>query len=156
MKPYTLTVEIQKPRDEVIELFNCNENLFKWQTGLVSVSHVAGEPGQVGAQQLMVYQNGKHRIELTETITKVDLPDEFNGTYEWAGGMNTLVNRFIEVDDQTTHWESTCSYRFQAFMLKLMGVLVPSMFRKQNLTFMKNFKAFCEEGRDVRESGPVK
>lgn len=153
MKPYTVSVEINKPRDEVIALFDSQENLFYWQTGLVSFEHQTGSPGQVGATSLLVYLNGKHRIELTETITKVDLPDEFNGTYEWPGGMNTLVNRFIEVDANTTRWESTCSYHFRTISLKLMGMVMPGAFKKQNLAFLRNFKAFCETGWDVREQG---
>ena len=36
-------------------------------------------------------------------------------------------------------------------MLKLMGFLAPGMFRKQNLKFLQNFKAFCEHGHDVRD-----
>ena len=35
--------------------------------------------------------------------------------------------------------------------MKVMGVLMPGMFRKQNLKYLNNFKAFCEDGRDVRE-----
>ncbi len=155
MKPYTVEIEINRPRNEVIELFNSPENLFCWQTGLQSFEHISGEAGQVGAKSLLVYLNGKHRIELTETITHVDLPDEFNGTYEWGGGMNTLVNRFIEVDANTTRWESTCAYTFSSIMLKLMGFLMGGKFKQQNMAFLKNFKAFCEDGHDVRTNGPV-
>ena len=97
MKPYTLQVDINLPRDRVIELFDDPDNLAKWQTGLQSFEHLSGEPGQPGAKSRMIYQNGKHRIELIETVTERNLPDEFNGTYEWSGGSNTLRNRFIEL-----------------------------------------------------------
>ena len=155
MKPYTVRIDINKPRDQVLELFDSEENLFAWQTGLQSFEHLSGEPGEVGSQSLLVFQNGKHRIELTETITDRNLPDEFNGTYEWAGGMNTLVNRFIEVDESTTRWESTCEYEFRTLGMKLLGLLMPGMFHKQNMSFLKNFKAFCEHGHDVRTDGDV-
>ena len=40
-------------------------------------------------------------------------------------------------------------------MLKMMGFFFPGMFRKQNLSFLQNFKAFAEEGRNVNEGkGP--
>lgn len=152
MKPYTVEIDINLPRDRVIELFDNPDNLFKWQTGLQSFEHQSGQPGQVGAKSKMVYLNGKHRIELTETITKRNLPDEFDGTFEWKGGKNTLVNRFIELGPDKTRWESTCEYEFSSLMLKLMGALFPGKFREQNLMFMRNFKAFAEEGCDVRES----
>ena len=153
MKPYTVSIDIDLPRDRVIELFDNVENLPKWQTGLQSFEHVSGEPGQVGAKSKMVFLNGKQRIELIETITKRDLPDEFNGLYEWGGGSNTLDNRFIELAPDKTRWESTCSYELRHMFLKLMGTFMPGMFKKQNLKFMQNFKAFAEEGRDARESG---
>lgn len=155
MKPYTVSIDISRSRAEVIELFDSTENLYCWQTGLQSVELVSGEPGAVGAKMLLVYQDGKRRIELTETITLVNLPDEFNGTYEWSGGMNTLVNRFIEIDANTTRWESTCAYKFSSIMMKGMGLLFPGKFREQNMGFLRNFKAFCESGHDVRRDGPV-
>lgn len=31
MKPYTVAVEIDLPRDKVIELFDNSENMFHWQ-----------------------------------------------------------------------------------------------------------------------------
>ena len=152
MKPYTVEIEINLPRDRVIELFDNPDNLFKWQTGLQSFEHLSGEPGQPGARSRLVYQNGKHRIELIETVTERNLPDAFSGTYEWNGGKNTLRNRFIALGPNRTRWESTCEYQFSSFMLKMMGFFTPGMFRKQNLKFLHNFKAFCEHGRDVRGS----
>ena len=151
MKPYTVEVEIALPRDRVIELFDNPDNLFKWQKGLQSFEHLSGEPGQPGAKSKLVYLNDKNRIELIETVTVRDLPDEFSGAYEWSGGRNTLRNRFIELGPESTKWESTCAYEFSSLMLKVMGFLLPGMFRKQNLGFLHAFKAFCEEGRDVRE-----
>ena len=117
MKPYTVEIEIGLPRDQVIELFNSSDNLFKWQTGLQSFEHVSGEPGQDGAKSKLIYINGKHRIELIETVTENRLPDEFNGTYEWNGGMNYLRNQFIELAPDRTKWVSTCEYKFDSLVL---------------------------------------
>ena len=66
------------------------------------------------------------------------------------GADEARSNRFIELGPTRTRWESTCSYQFSSFMMKMMGFLLPGMFRKQNLKFLQNFKAFAEEGRDVR------
>jgi len=151
MKAYTVEIEIALPRERVVELFDNVENLYKWQNGLQSFEHISGEPGQPGAKSKLVYLNGRQRIELIETITKRALPDEFNGTYEWKGGMNTLENRFIELGPDQTQWLSTCSYRMHSFMLKMMGLMMPGMFRKQNMKFLENFKKFAEEGQDIRD-----
>ena len=152
MKPYTLSIDIDLSRDKVIELFDNSDNMFHWQTGLQSFEHVSGEPGQPGAESKLVYQNGKQRIELTETITSRNLPDEFSGTYAWHSGMNTLENRFIELGPEKTRWESTCHYHMKSLMMKIMGFLMPGAFKEQNLKFMKNFKAFAEDGTSVKAS----
>jgi len=144
MKAYTVSIDIDLPRERVIELFDSVENLPKWQPGLQSFEHVSGEPGQEGAVSTMVYINGKHKIELTEKITRRNLPEEFDGEYSWKGGRNTLENRFIELSPNRTRWESHCRYEFSSIMLKLMGLIVPGMFRKQNMKFLENFKAFAE------------
>ena len=153
MKPYTVGITVDLPRERVIELFDNTDNLFCWQTGLQSFEPLSGELGQPGARAKLVYLNGKRRIELIEEITERDLPDRFCGRYEWDGGQNALNNRFIELGPDRTRWESTCSYQFNSLMMKLMGLLLPGTFRKQNMAFLENFKAFAEEGRDVREVG---
>ncbi len=146
MKPYTVAIDIELPRERVIELFDNPDNLFQWQTGLQSFEHLSGEPGHPGAKSKLVFLNGKHQIELIETVTLRNLPHEFNGTYEWNGGRNTLQNRFIELGPNRTKWESTCAYEFSSVSLKLISFFFPGMFRKQNLKFLHNFKAFAEEG----------
>ena len=151
MKPYTVSIDIELSRDRVLELFDSIENLYKWQKGLQSFEHKSGEPGQPGAISEMVFLNGKHRMVMTETITERNLPDEFNGIYEWKGGMNTLVNRFIVLGPERTRWESTCAYTFSSIPMKLMGLFCRGMFKKQNMLFLEAFKAFCEEGRDIRD-----
>ena len=151
MKSYTIEIEIDLPRDRVIELFDDPDNLAKWQNGLQSFERISGEPGQPGAKSKLVYVMGKNRVELIETVIERNLPDEFNGSYEWDGGKNTLRNRFIELGPDRTKWECTCTYEFRSFMLKMMGIFCPWMFRKQNMKFLQNFKAFCEEGRSVND-----
>ncbi|MCZ6837430.1 MAG: SRPBCC family protein [Planctomycetota bacterium] len=153
MKPYTVSIDIDLPRDLVIELFDNEANLVKWQTGLQSFERLSGEPGQPGATSKLVFLNGKREFELIETVTANNLPDSMEGTYEWSGGGNTLQNRFIELNENHTRWESTCQYHFKGIMLRLMGLLASGFFRKQNLKFMRNFKAFAEHGHDVRQSG---
>ena len=83
MRPYTVEIEIELPRDKVIELFNSSENLFKWQTGLQSFEHVSGEPGQDGAKSKLVYINGKHHIELIETVTENECARLQNAEIIW-------------------------------------------------------------------------
>lgn len=150
MKPYTIHIDISRPRDRVVELFENPENLFDWQTGLVDIQQIDGVPGTEGAKSLLIFKNGNQNIELTETITCVELPRRIAGLYQWSGGRNTLVSEFVELSQSTTRYQARCHYQFSSFGMKLMGLVMPGVFRRQHMDFLRNFKSFCETGKSVR------
>ena len=140
---YTLEIKIDLPRAKIIELFNDQDNLSKWQCGLESFEHISGTPGEVGAKSLIKYNMNKRKIEMTETIIKKNLPDEYWFTFEAKGMWNQVDNYFYEIDDNTTKWRIDNDFKGKG-MLALMLFLMPGMFKKQSLKFMNNFKAFAE------------
>jgi uncharacterized protein YndB with AHSA1/START domain len=140
---YEHEITIDLPRERVIELFDNPDNMRHWQPGLVSFEHLSGEPGTPGAKSLLKYDMGKRKIEMVETVTKRNLPQEFSGTYETKGVWNQVENFFEEVDQNTTRWRSVNEFRCSGFM-KLMTWLMPGAFKKQSLTFMNDFKKFAE------------
>jgi hypothetical protein len=142
---YELEIEINQPRAKVIELFDSTENLKEWQPGLQSFEHVSGTPGEVGAVSHLIFQMGKRRIEMTETITAKNLPDEFSGTYEAPGMWNLVENFFIEKDENTTIYKTRNSFKPNTFMLKIMMFIMPSAFKKQSFKYMEYFKEFAEK-----------
>ncbi len=153
MKAYTVSIDIELPRERVIELFDDPDNLVKWQPGLLSFERISGEPGQPGARSKLTYQHGKRTMDLIEVLEVRKLPEEFHGRYEWPGGSNTLENYFHELGPGRTRWESRCSYHFTSIPMKLMGLFASGMFKKQNQKWLQHFKEFCETGVDVRERG---
>ncbi len=48
-------------------------------------------------------------------------------------------------------WVSESEYRFSGLLMRLAGLLMPGSFRKQSLQIMQDFKAFAEQGKDVRD-----
>jgi hypothetical protein len=148
---YTVSIDLDLPRERVIELFDSVENLYKWQRGLVSFESLEGEPGQVGAKSRLVYKMGRRTIELIETVTLRDLPERFDGTYDAKGVHSIAQNRFIEVGPDKTRWEATQEFQCKGFM-RIMAFLLPGAFKKQSLKYLQDFKAFAEDGTDVRES----
>lgn len=140
---YTQEIEIQLPRERVIELFDNPDNLPKWQEGFVSMTPRSGIPGQPGAVSDMVYQMGKRRIEMTETVTRRELPDHFDGIYEAKGVKNYIYNQFVDVEGTKTRWIATNEFEFGG-MMKLFGFLMPGAFRKQSMKYMVMFKDFAE------------
>lgn len=141
---YTNEVVIDLPREKVIELFDNPDNMKHWQPGLVSFDHISGTPGQPGAKSKLCFQMGKREIEMIETITERNLPDEFNGIYEAKGVFNILKNRFIVLDEKHTKWVAETEFQFSG-MMKLFGWLMPGMFKKQSQQYLDLFKAFAEK-----------
>lgn len=143
---YTNEIEIDLPRNRVIELFDSSENMKFWQPELISFEHLSGMPGQVGAKSRLKYKMGKREVEMVETITKRNLPDEFDGTYDAKGVHNIILNKFIEVSPGKTKWVSDCEFQFSGFM-KIIAFLMPGAFKKQSQKYLEQFKSFAEQGK---------
>lgn len=139
---YTSEITINLPRDRVIELFDNPDNMPKWQPGLQSFEHLSGVAGQSGATSRLKYKMDKREIEMIETITSRNLPDEFSGTYEANGVRNNVVNRFYNEGDKT-RWVAEHEFKFSGFM-NLMGWIMPGAFKKQTRQIMEQFKEFAE------------
>ena len=140
---YTTEIEINKPIERVIELFDNPDNLSKWMAGLQSFEHVSGTPGQSGAVSRMKFKIGSREIEMMETIHVRNLPGEFSGTYEAKGVYNFVKNTFVRLGDNKTKYSLESEFRFNGFM-KLMGWLMPGAFRKQTHKYLVDFKNFVE------------
>jgi len=139
---YSHEIEIKLPREKVIKLFDNPENMPKWQEGFISFEPLQGDPGKEGSTAKLKYKMGKREVEMIETITKRNLPDEFNATYEAKGVFNIIENRFID-QGKTTKWISANEFRFKGFM-KLIAFFMPGAFKKQSFKYMKDFKKFAE------------
>lgn len=139
---YTTEITINLPRERVIELFDDPTNLVKWQPGLKSFEAVSGTPGQPGAKSKLVYDMNGRVVEMIETITSRNLPNEFSGTYEAKGVWNVMQNFFYD-EGQTTRWVTETEFKFSGFMA-LIGLLMPGSFTKETLKSMEQFKAFAE------------
>ncbi|MEM7103971.1 MAG: SRPBCC family protein [Bacteroidota bacterium] len=143
---FTCSVNVDLPRERVIELWENPDNLHHWQDGFISMEHISGAPGAKDAESLMLYDMG-HRgtMELREVIIKNDLPHEFSGRYIGTAMENTMHNWFSELSDNKTEWKAEIHYiRLSGFMVKVMVFLMPGMFRKQVQKWMDQFKAFAE------------
>ena len=131
-----------------IELFDDPTNMAKWQKGLQYFEHISGEPGQPGAQSKLGFDMNGRSLEMIETISVRNLPDEFSGTYETNGVKNWISNRFYAEGDKT-RWVTENEFQFSGVMA-IMSLFISSAFRKQTLEHMNNFKRFAETGQSVK------
>lgn len=144
---YRCEIEIERPVDKVVELFDNPNNLKKWMPGLQSFEHISGEPGQPGAKSRLKFKMGSREIEMIETVTKRNLPEEFSGTYETDGVYNEVSNSFQPIDGGT-NWVADSEFRFTSLAMKLMAFFMPGAFRKETMKHLNAFKEFAESGSE--------
>jgi hypothetical protein len=142
---FVCTVVIDAPRENVVNIFQDDSTFKEWQTGFESFEHLSGIPGTPGAKAKIVFRTKKHVIELTETITVNNLPDEKSALYEHVHMDNTMRNRFTIVGPQQTRYDAEIEYtRFSGFVPRMMATLTPGMFRNQVQRQLERFKRFVE------------
>ncbi|MEP1097367.1 MAG: SRPBCC family protein [Cyclobacteriaceae bacterium] len=140
------SIDINQPIEKVAAIFADPESLKEYQEGFVKKELISGVTGEDGAVSMMYYKNGKHEIELKETITANQLPHSFEAFYHHKHMDNTLKCRFTALADNKTRYESEVEYtRINWLMPRLMAILFPSMYRKPAEKWMKNFKELAEK-----------
>lgn len=149
---YTSEIIIDRPREEVINKLDNAENMQHWQRGLIKYEFTHGTPGEEGAQMALEYQMGKRNMVLTETIIKNNFPSEFHANYDAKGVHNIQRNFFHEINANSTKWVSETEFQFSGFGMKLMGFLMPGVFKKQSMKYLVDFKNFVENGDSVKDS----
>ncbi len=140
---YTTEIEIEKPIDKVIKLFDNADNLKKWMEGLQSYEHISGTAGEPGSKSRLYFKMGKREVEMIETITVRNLPDEFSGTYKAKGVFNIVKNKFEKLSDTKTKYITENEFQFSGFM-KIIAFLMPGAFKKQSFKYLELFKEFAE------------
>lgn len=141
---YACEIEINRPVQTVVELFDNPDNMGKWMEGLQSFEHLSGEPGKVGSKSRLRFKMGRREMEMIETITVRNLPDEFAGTYEANGAFNIVKNKFLPLPGERTLYINEQEFQFKGFM-KIIGFLMPGMFKKQSMKYLVAFKNFAEK-----------
>ncbi|GIE40565.1 SRPBCC family protein [Actinoplanes lobatus] len=158
---YTVSIEIALPRERVVQMLADPAHMPNWLRGLVH-EPLNGMHGYVGTESRVVMQMGQQAMECTETITRREptdlhgIPKEsvvhFDREIVAKGIWSAVRDRFTEAGPETTLWVSENEYRFSGLLMRLVGLLMPSAFRKQSQQHMQDFKAFAEQGTDVREA----
>ena len=159
---YTLWIEIALPLERVAQLLADPANIPKWLRGVVLHEPLNGLHGQVGTRSRVVMETGQQKFEGTETITRREPADlrgipkgsvvHFEREIVGEGMWSAVHERLTEAGANTTLWVSENEYRFSGLLMRLVGLLMPGTFRKQSLQHMQDFKAFAEQGQDVREA----
>jgi len=104
------SIEIAKPRSEVVKFFADPQYLGEYQDGFVKKELLEGKLGETGAISKMLYRYSGRDMELTETIIANQLPDSFLANYHHVHMDNSMKCTFTELDAQRTRYEYEFEY----------------------------------------------
>ena len=142
---FTCSVIVEKPLQVVADYFANPDYLKEYQEVYKKKELISGETGKKDAISTIWYGEGKREMILTETIIKNDLPHEFIGHYHHKNMDNTMRSVFSEIDGQKTKYDAEVHYTaFRGFIVKMMVLFFPSVFKKQVQKWLNNFKTFVE------------
>jgi len=143
---YKCTVDINLPIDLVVQLWSDESHFSKWQDGFQSIQHLEGQAHSNGAKSKILLEQGRQKMELTETIISNNLPTEKKALYEHIHMTNIQTSSFEKLSEGKTRYISEVEYvKFNGFMPKLMAKIFPGMFKKQSQKWMNQFKEFAEK-----------
>lgn len=145
---YSLQIVIELSRQEVFTKLEDPATYSCWQRGLISYKLIGDTVKEVGARTKLKYKMGKREITMMETVTKRVFPKTLHMVYEADKVFNSQKNYFEEEPNETTLWITDSEFKFSGFM-KIVGFLMPGVFKKQTQKYMEDFKAFAEEGKNV-------
>ena len=157
---FTVSIEIDLPRERVVQLLSDADQLSYWLRGLVLHEPLNGLHGEVGTESRVVLQTGQQQMELTETITRREpanlqrIPTgtvvRFEREAVAEGMWSAAREQLTEAGPAKTLWVSENEYRFTGLPMRLAALFMRGTFRKQTRQHMQDFKAFAEQGTDVR------
>ena len=146
---YTTETIVKVPLDVFVNKYDNMENMKHWQRGLESTEHLSGEPGQLGSKLKLTYDFGKRKMEIIETITKSNFPNEFHASYNTKGMTNVQEHYFSETQEGHTKWKIKNKFIPLNFVMRAMMFFMPKAFKKQSKKYMQDFKNFVEKGISV-------
>lgn len=140
---YEVTIDIDLPRQRVLELWGDRSNYEKWQPSLVRSEHLEGEPGKVGAKTRLVQKMGRKEVEMLETIETLEHPESETLTYVANKVWNQVICRFDAIDDVKTRLSMSSEFECQGVM-RVISRMFPGAFKKETKKHLMRFKSFAE------------
>lgn len=142
---YKCSIEINKSLEELVKLWEDEDNFPFWQDGFHSIELLEGEKGRINSKSRILLNQGKRKMELIETILLNDLPHNKKALYEHKHMTNTQSSSFQSLGNNKCLYISEVEYlKFNGLMPKLMSKLFPGLFKKQSEKWMRQFKQFAE------------
>ena len=143
MLEFTIEVDIDKPRDQVVELMH-PDNLSQWVHGFVKMEHISGGLWAKGSKYEWYFKVGEKDHTSTETIITRYLPESFSCTFEDRYALQITENWLDVLPGNQTRWISQQSFLGANWWMSAVIKFMPKIFKSQVERHMTRFKEFAE------------
>lgn len=141
---YEAQVAINKPINEVFKTFNNIENIKKWIPEVTSFEVVKSTPGKIGSIYKIVVQNQGQEITMTEKVMAY-VPNEKVTLFFDAENMLKKDDYNFTENEGITTLKLSASCKSDSFIMACVFPYFKGTFKKQDQTYLNNFKAFVEK-----------
>ncbi len=140
---YSLTIEINAPREKVADMLADQGQKKKWLKELMNIKHVKGAPKEVGAVA-MLQLNVPGMEQIKETIELVDFPNRFVTVYEMKQATFIADSNLEAISAGLTRYTLHHEFDFKG-MLKLATALMKPAFIRHSEKILAQIKNVAEE-----------
>ena len=135
-------LEIDVPRDKVVELFTDPENSTKWMDDLERYEPISGDPGIPGSTYRLVPKKGN--MIFVATVIARELPNKLRLRLDNSNITVFVKGTFVALSPQKTRLTSEEVFRFKGVFQKIFGFLASSSIKKVHRRHIEAFKRFAE------------
>ncbi len=144
MKKYTHEAIINRPIEEVIELFIKPEYFTDWQPDLKDYEVYEGQPCTTGAKARLRYAtNDGDSILLREIVQENGLPQFYKVRYDTDGVHLYQTNWFEDAGGGKTLYRVENQFNTEGLMT-VVSWFQPNHFKKQGEKLVESFKEYAE------------
>lgn len=140
---YTVTVDVDRPPQEVWDAFHDPSKTTEWVQGLASVELVEGEPMAVGSRYQMVFDENGEQVVMEEILEIVEAPERFAfKTSHEVMDMNAETT--FEANGDGTRIVSHVTMRGNDLVTRAMMPLMKGMIAERQTGDLEALKALVE------------
>lgn len=145
MSDFKYELIINAPRFKVIQFFDNDDNLEKWQPELLKKKLLKGKNRSKNSKYILAYNLNGKLFELFGKIEGRHFPEVFTESFRRKGIMNWVVHYFSITKDKKTKWLVDNMFSFKTPIdFVLYYILYHRKLRKIKIAHMNNFKAYLE------------
>lgn len=145
---YENTITINKPVDQVWEVFMDPGTMDQWLVGMQSIETLEGEPMEEGSRYRLVFVMEGERIEVTEHVEEVRENELFAFSLESDPLTSEVEIQFIPVDSTVTRVQALTVAEGKGMLWKPVISLSGSMMQQQSQQSYDKLKQLVESWSD--------